>query len=800
MRPDARERLVMPVQREAACASLIPYSACIGPRILATYGNDLVGFIRLDGMETDHLGAGEIEHLFQRRNQLLVSTVRPDLAVHFLTVKRRCPGTGGQMPARTGGNFFDVLLSRHGEDVAGRRFVIEHYLVLIRSRPISLKLRMADFFTGLNPKRILSGDEADQDRETFEHLLDSVCVQFSDHKPRVLAIVPGPNPGQYIAEHLSLISYLVNHDGAPRPLGDTIELNRQIANARLTFTNSGTGSIGKHLFAAKAVKVFPQHLENGCLDDLLFLPCELVLSVSFRFQLQTQAVAQIERQIRVLTLSKDAAVSQVDELALARDEIASGNISIGESSFHLIHYAPDPDALENQSQAIDRLFDRAGLVPTDDDIALQNKYLATLPGNWGYRTRTYTGLHSGNIAALFTLRSQPPGRLAGHWCDRPLTTMLTRAHTAYGLDLHVEDLGNTIITGQSGSGKTVLICYLAACCVRAGARVVFIDKDRGAEIFVRAGAGPYHTIEPGTPTRFNPFAQTDTRENIEFTATLIQDIIRANTERLTPAQIEQIHDSVIHVFGLPRNERRLASLVHFLSRQSQSELYHALTPWIGEGQHAWLFDHNAPINITQHPISGFDMTHILDNRHLRSFALRWLIHQIDGLLDGSPLVIVIDEGWRTLDDTAFAAQIKNFAKTIRKRNGLIIFGSNNPMDLTRTEAGRELIVQSPTTIFTANPAGSAGDYDHYRLNERQIGQILALAPGSRELILVQRDHSAHLNFDLSACPALIKVLSGRTATLHEMHRLIKQHGPAASQWLGHFHPDLSGLTGSGPCG
>ena len=75
--------------------------------------------------------------------------------------------------------------------------------------------------------------------------------------------------------------------------------------------------------------------------------------------------------------------------------------------------------------------------------------------------------------------------------------MRTSAGSPYYFSFHVGDVGHTFICGPSGSGKTVVQNFMLAALEKFGAQQVFIDKDRGAEIFVRACGGTYLTLRNG---------------------------------------------------------------------------------------------------------------------------------------------------------------------------------------------------------------------------------------------------------------------------------------------------------------
>ena len=802
MRPDSFTDLNIPANKEISGQILLPYVSQPDEHTISTINKNLIAFIRLHGIETDSLTTGEIERYFHRRNQLLISAIGPNTAFHYLTIKRK-QSRYHPNPIDTTNPLLRYLINTHQKQTFDNAYNIEHYLTLLLIPQINQELLRFNFlvelFRGADPSK--RTNTIDNDLESLHRYLNNIANILQDHDTHILGTITENNGSPPYSEPLTILSYLYNHTDIRRPVtASGVSVSKTVPLERVSFPAdfpfSGIMRIGKQYCAALAIKDFPMEIYVGCLNPLAELDAEYILSLSYCHRHQSDSTAAISKQSRLFNMAKDTGFSQAMELMNALDEVQANVTSFGEASLHLLHFAPSIRKLKIQEENLTRLFDDAGLITVDDNAIIDAKYLATLPGNLRYRSRVYTGLSSRNVSALMSWHNVPIGREKGHWSDKPLAWFSTTANTPYRLNLHVDDLGNSIITGQSGSGKTVLLLYLAACCLDAGARVALIDKDNGAETFVRATGGNYYVIEPGKPTGFNPFALSPTPDNLAFVNDLILSLLESKTGALPPEQTQMLADAVKSVFGLgDKNKHRLASVIQFLSRQTQSEIYHALAPWHTDGQHAWLFDNVERVTIKNNALNAFDITHILDDVRLSGLALRWILHEVESLLDGRPLAILIDEGWKALDDPHFAAHIKNFAKTIRKRNGLLIFGSNNPADLTRNDAGIELITQSPTYIFTANPAGDAKDYARYKLNDQQIERVLALDKADREFILIHHEtrHTARIRFDLSEHPDMIKILSARTETVKIMRELIAEHGNDPHQWVPHFAPGLKPL-------
>ncbi len=787
MQADAFAHLAFPLAREQTIGNLLPYSSQVSPSIIACYDQSHLILIQFDGQSYEGKSEHELTAALMQRNQVFKLLNRPDLSVHYLQIKRRRePPEHG-----TSNNIFDRIYRRYHTNNEDAYYTIEHYLAVIHHPPLNRTLSLIDKLKSLklDPQQVKI--QADEAIRTLNSVAKRILNAMVSYKPRLLTVKDQMLTGIPVSEPLTLLAYLVNHEYKPVPLSNNIEINQILSRKRADFSAGGAGRVGDYLFASKSVKDYGMSIRSGCLDPILSLPIESILSISFRFGLHSDAVERIQRQYRLLVQSEDVGISDTEALHYALDQLQSGEFIIGESCMHLLHFAKNSNELKDQDSALTQVFDRAGLIPVDDDMALQAKWLATFPGNWKYRSRVLTGLHSQNIAALATWRRLPQGNCQHHWGDAPLMVVPTTAGTPYELTLHVGDLGNTLVVGQSGGGKTVLMSFLAMCCARIGARVVFYDKDRGAEIFLRALGGDYHTITPGQSTGFNPFSLEPTPENTAFVTDLVQTLLTTTHLTFTPDQLETITRAVTVIFQMPAPQRRLRTLQELLSQSNQADLVHALKPWITQGQHAWAFDNTEQENLTNQ-LTGFDLTDILDHAELKGPILRYMTHLVEHeLIDGSPVCIVIDEGWRGLDDPGFADQIKNLEKTIRKRNGIVIFGSNNPADLLRTEAGREVIRQSPSHIFTPNQAGSAEDYEGYQLSKSQVDLLLSLRKDSREFVLIQDEETVQCRFDLGTVPGIIKILSGRESTVNEMHRLITRYGANPANWLPHFEPNFA---------
>ena len=69
-------------------------------------------------------------------------------------------------------------------------------------------------------------------------------------------------------------------------------------------------------------------------------------------------------------------------------------------------------------------------------------------------------------------------------------------------------------------------------------------------------------------------------------------------------------------------------------------------------------------------------------------VLSYFFHRIGGRFDGRPTLLIIDEGWLALDDRGFAGQIREWLKTLRKKNARVVFATQCLADIAAARSPR----------------------------------------------------------------------------------------------------------------
>ena len=168
---------------------------------------------------------------------------------------------------------------------------------------------------------------------------------------------------------------------------------------------------------------------------------------------------------------------------------------------------------------------------------------------------------------------------------------------------------------------------------------------------------------------------------------------------------------------------------------------------------------------------------------MRTPVLHYLFHRIEQRLDGSPTMILIDEAWKALDDPMFAARIRNWMKTLRKRNAMIGFATQSAADALDSSIASAIVEQTATAIFMPNTKAREEHYcKGFGLSAQEFEFIRSLPAHSHCFLVRQANRSVVGRLDLNGMPDVLTVLSGRESSVRRLDELRASVGDDPAQW------------------
>ena len=766
----------------------LPYAGHLDDHTVMTRGGDLIQMIQVDGVAFETADSETLNHMAAVRDVVMRGIANSNLMLYCHVIRRQVTAElSGAQPD----GFVRDLDDAWRQQLRGKKLYINDMVLMLVRRPAQGKIGFFDRLTKWgNGTRNSAERLADQTRELRE--LDAARTNLlsalSRYGPRLLGRYHDANGT--CSEPLEILSALYNGEMQPvlEPTGDA---GQYLPYKRISFgldalELKGASANTSRFGAIVSMKDYPAYTAPGMLDNLLRLPHELTMTESFAFIDRQIADERIGLALRRLRAASDETTTLRQGLLGAKDDLTGGAAAYGEHHLTVHVRAMTLAALDAAVADVQASLADIGAVAVREDLNLESAFWGQFPGNADFIARKAL-VSTANLSGLISLHGFPIGVPAGGPWGEPITVLETTSSTPYFFNLHSGDLGNFTLIGPSGSGKTVVLNFLIAQAQKFYPRTFFFDKDRGAEIFIRAIGGHYDVLRPGAPTGFNPLQLPENATNQAFLRQWLSQILTPAGGQLTADENAIISSAVDANFSQPAEYRQLRYLVELLAggaRPVRGDLASRLAPWYGAGEHAWLFDNPTDQLNLDTRTAGFDMTALLDNPALRTPAMMYLFHRVDERLDGSPSMIVIDEGWKALDDDVFVHRLKDWMKTIRKRNGVVGFATQSASDAIESKIAATIIEQSATQLFMSNPKAQASDYcGGFGLTAHELDLVRSLPEHLRCVLIKQGGTSVVARLDMGNMPDAITVLSGREASVRKLDELRRVHGDAPSEWL-----------------
>jgi type IV secretion system protein VirB4 len=431
------------------------------------------------------------------------------------------------------------------------------------------------------------------------------------------------------------------------------------------------------------------------------------------------------------------AVLMTQETESAHSEASSALVTFGYYTPVIVLMGEDRGALADQARMIARQIRVLGFACRVETVNTMEAWLGSLPGHAVPNVRRPL-IHSLNLADLVPLSAKWPGRDANPSPlypenSPPLMHAATGGATPFRLNLHVSDVGHTLIFGPTGAGKSVLLAMIAAQFRRyQDARITVFDKGRSIFALATAcGAAHYDLAGDDASPGLCPLAAIDA----DADAAWAEDWIAVAHELQTgahpaPRQKQEIHRAIRLLRQAGTGGR---TLTDFLATVQDAEIRAALAPYTIDGALGRLLDARQD-ELEANAFTVFEIDELmgLGERSLIPVLL-YLFRRFERSLDGSPALLLLDEAWIMLGHPVFREKIREWLKVLRKANCAVVLATQSLSDAARSGLLDVLQEACPTKIFLPNEeAGKSGSgqvlgprdvYALFGLNDAEIAII-----------------------------------------------------------------------------
>jgi type IV secretion system protein VirB4 len=451
----------------------------------------------------------------------------------------------------------------------------------------------------------------------------------------------------------------------------------------------------------------------------------------------------------------------------------------------------DPRAADEKLRLVEKVIQGRDFTAMVETVNAVDAWLGSLPGHV-YANVRQPPISTLNLAHMIPLSAVWAGpERDEHFAAPPLLFGKTEGSTPFRLSIHVGDVGHTLIVGPTGAGKSVLLALMALQFRRyVRSQVVAFDFGGSIRAAALAMGGDWHDLGgdlsdgASDSVSLQPLSRIhDVPERAWAADWLVAILIREGVT-ITPDVKEHLWTALTSLASAPVEERTLTGLAVLLQ---SNDLKQALRPYCVGGPYGRLLD-------AEHEYLGTASVQAFETEGLigtgaAPAVLAYLFHRIDDRLDGSPTLIIIDEGWLALDDEGFAGQLREWLKTLRKKNASVIFATQSLSDIDGSAIAPAIIESCQTRLLLPNERAIEPQitaiYRRFGLNDRQI-EIIARAMPKRDYYCQSRRGNRLFELGLSAVALALCAASAKTDQT-AIARIVAEHGRDGflTAWLHH---------------
>jgi len=753
-------------QRPAMLADWLPWAGLIAPGVVLNKDGSFQRTARFRGPDLDSATQGELIATTARLNNAL-RRLGSGWAL-FIDAERR---PAADYPRSDFPEALSWLVDeerRAAFELAGSHFESGYHLTLVYLPPEEARARAAKLLyentptSGVDWRERLAAFVAETDR-VFD-LLDGVMPE--------IAWLDDSETLTYLHATISTRRYRIGVPEVP------FHLDALLADSALI---GGLAPIlGDQHLRVVTVRGFPTSTWPGLLDDLNRLGFAYRWSTRFLCLDKAEAEKELTRLRRqwfakrknVIALLRETIFQQESPLVdtdasnkamdadAALQELGSDQVAFGYVTATVTVMDADAAAADEKLRRVERTVQSRGFVTIPETLNAVEAWLSSIPGH-AYANVRQPSISTLNLAHLMPLSAVWAGPEKNKHLDGPpLIVTRTDGDTPFRLVTHIGDVGHTLVVGPTGMGKSVLLATLAMQFRRyRGSRIFAFDMGRSMRATILGLGGEHYDLGSDDAIAFQPLARIDRANYRTWAAEWVEGRLLHEGIAVGPDEKASVWSALGSLAGAPVEQRTLTGLSVLLQSNA---LRQALAPYVLGGAHGRLLDADHD-RLGSADVQGFEMEELMPSKAAVLAVLGYLFARFDERFDGAPTLLILDESWLFLDDPIFAARIRQWLKTLRKKNVSVIFATQSLADIKDSSIAPAIIESCASRIFLPNPQATEPQirtiYESFGLNSRQI-EIVATAEPKRDYYYQSR--LGNRLFDLDLGPATLAFVGAST--------------------------------------
>ena len=521
-----------------------------------------------------------------------------------------------------------------------------------------------------------------------------------------------------------------------------------------------------------SIKAYPTETSYNLFTDIQALPIEFSIYQHYEAESLQKSLKNINDRInRIINISKFNQTA-LAELQALQEKLQNDELKLYKQTWYIQIFANSLEQLNNNALRIQTTVERRNLLILRETKNTELAFWSIFPGYENLRIRKYQ-ITSDNLAHFVTFSSDNSGLTGCSWGPHPVAKFYTEDGALYNFAFHesvdANALGNTIVIGGSGIGKTTLISFLLSQAMKFdNFKTMCFDRGFGLRIFADFVGGSYMDFS-NKKQNINPLQLTE--QYRPFLQKWLIDLLGKNDDEA----LEIINDALNSLYELDKNQRNLDNIKTSFGKKTKDSIRSALETWLPTGANGSYFNGDIDALDFSKSFVFFDTTIILDNPSVLGALADYLFFRLKTqILDNScPYAIFVDELNKYLASKQFAPKLKETAEEIRKTNGVLIMAIQSAAVLLENQTFKEMQDNIATYIlFPSKDADPKYYMDGLGLNSAEFSWIKTT--GARQVMVKKKNApTVVLNIDLSILDKHLQVFNSSSDAVNKQQKLKK---------------------------
>lgn len=397
--------------------------------------------------------------------------------------------------------------------------------------------------------------------------------------------------------------------------------------------------------------------------------------------------------------------SMTDDAADALDAAKDEALAIGKLQVSITVWHPDKKTINKRVAQIIEVCEKRGMVAKRLGVAALDTWLGTLPGHIYADTRAPIRT-SVNLSHLIPWAAAWGGATGSPYLKEktgyggPLAMVDSDRNTPFRFNMHHGDTSALVALGPPGAGKSTLLNFLRGQYRRVpGAKIISIDIGRSAEVCTRLMGGVMYDVGKIGGIGFQPLARIHDPDWRAWANEWVLGLLVKQKVEITAKVKADVSVALADVARNPVEDRTLTELSVALPDYLKSAINHFCI----DGDYKNLLDDDRE-RIGESNCVTFEMGDLIGKTEVIGPVLEYLFQYLEKVVfDGiSPVLLLIDEAWRFLNNPLFVERFDSWLRLLRKRNVAPVFATQFLRDAMEGPLAAALRESAPNWIYGAN--------------------------------------------------------------------------------------------------